>query len=506
GTVDDDPWSPEAMTWPLLEVIDRSLDEPWCRTLATHLGHFETTDAEAELRRGRRYSVARRLAGLFASYARQRPQLLADWLDGNPGGLHADLAWQPELWRTLVATVPADPPHIRHEKTVARLREGPADLPARLSLFGHTRLACTEVELLDALATHHDLHLWLPHPSDELWQALRDTHGAIPRRDDTSHRCARHPLLATLGRDLRELQRSLPTDLQTDEYLRGEQRPDTLLGWLQSDIAANTPRPQGRTLAADDRSVQIHNCHGPARQIDVLREVLLGLLQDDSTLEPRDILVMCPDIETYAPLIAADFGLGDVIHGAHPAHRLRVKLADRSLIQTNPLLGVASQLLALAGSRVTASEVLNFAQAAPVRARFDFTDDDLEDITRWIRQANIRWGFDQQHRRPYYVDFVHNTWRFGLDRILAGVAMSDDAHAWIDATLPLDDVSSNRVQLAGQLAEFVDRLQHVIDSLGGARPLREWLAALADGINLLMSIDDSDMWQTTQMQREFAEV
>ena len=53
----------------------------------------------------------------------------------------------------------------------------------------------------------------------------------------------------------------------------------------------------------------------------MLREVLLGLLADDPTLEPRDILVMCPDIET-APLIIADFGLGDVVHGAHPAHRL----------------------------------------------------------------------------------------------------------------------------------------------------------------------------------------
>src|SRR5271163_1676042 len=38
GTVDDDPWSPEAMTWPLLQVIDASLAEPWCHTLATHLG------------------------------------------------------------------------------------------------------------------------------------------------------------------------------------------------------------------------------------------------------------------------------------------------------------------------------------------------------------------------------------------------------------------------------------------------------------------------------------
>lgn len=504
GTTHDDPWSPDAMAWPLLQVIDCSLDEPWCRTLATHLGHFAPTEMEAELRRGRRYSVARRLAGLFASYARQRPQLLVDWLAGDPGGLDSDLTWQPELWRALVAAVPADPPHVRHQKTLARLRGGPTDLPARLSLFGHTRLALTDVELLDALSAHHELHLWLPHPSDRLWRALAGGHGAIARREDTGHRAVGHPLLATLGRDLRELQRALPADPATDEHLPEPRRPDTLLGWLQSDIAANAVRPQRRNLAAGDRSVQVHNCHGPARQVDVLREVLLGLLQDDPTLQPRDILVMCPDIETYAPLIVADFGLGDVVRGAHPAHRLRVRLADRSPIQTNPLLGVASQLLALAGSRVTASEVLNFAVSPPVRACFGFTDDDLEVITRWVRQANIRWGFDQEHRRPYHVDFVHNTWRFGIDRVLAGVAMSDDSHAWIDATLPLDDVSSNRVELAGQFAEFVARLQHVVDSLTGARPLSQWLATLADGIALLTRIDEADLWQTSQLQREFA--
>jgi len=505
GTVDDDPWAPAAMTWPLLETIDASLDQPWCAILAKHLGHFDAGD-EAELRKGRRYSVARRLAGLFASYARQRPQLLIDWLDGNAQSLDIDLQWQAELWRALVAHVDADPPHIRHQKTLVRLHEGPSDLPARLSLFGHTRLACTDIELLQALSTHHELHLWLPHPSDVLWQKLGHSHGTIPRRDDTSHREVENPLLATLGRDLRELQRSLPADAQTDDYLPSDARPDTLLGWLQSDIAANAVRRQGRTLANHDRSVQVHSCHGPARQIDVLREVLLGLLQDDPTLEPRDILVMCPDIETYAPLIVADFGLGDVVHGAHPAHRLRVKLADRSLIQTNPLLGLASQLLALAGSRVTASEVLNIAEAAAVRARFRFTDDDLESITRWVRQANIRWGFDQPHRRPYHVDFVHNTWRFGIDRILAGVAMSDDAHAWIDNTLPLDDVGSNRVELAGQLSEFVCRLERVVDSLTGARPLREWLHALSDGVTTLTRINDSDAWQASQMEREFAEV
>ena len=84
--------------------------------------------------------------------------------------------------------------------------------------------------------------------------------------------------------------------------------------------------------------------------------------------------------------------------------------------------------------------------------------------------------------------------------------MSDDSHAWIGTTLPLDDVSSNRVELAGRFAEYVDRLQKVVDSLTGARPLRDWLSALSDGINLLARVSDSDVWQTSQVQREFADV
>lgn len=502
GTVDNDPWSPDALVWPLLAVIDENLDQSWAVPLASHLGAFEAGE-ERELRQGRRYAVARRLAGLFASYVRQRPGLLVSWLDGDPA--EPDLAWQPPLWRALVSRVDAVPPHVRHDQVRARLREAPSDLPPRISLFGHTRLPVTDVELLDALATHHELYLWLPHPSDALWQTLasdRDR-GPVPRREDIAHRSVRHPLLATLGRDVRELQRALP-EPTSDEYLSGTTFSDSLLGWLQSDLAADEVRPQGRALAAHDHTVQVHSCHGPARQIDVLREVLLGLLADDPTLEPRDILVMCPDIETYAPLISARFGLGESVPGAHPAHQLRVRLADRALVQTNPLLTVAGQILSLASGRATASEVLNLAEATPVRMRFGFTDDDLDAITAWVREANIRWGFDPEHRAPYGVDFLHNTWRFGIDRILAGVAVSEDAHAWLGATLPLDDVSSNRVELAGRFAEFVSRLHTTVTALSGTRSLAEWLTILSTGIDALAT--DSEDWPRSQMLREFAEI
>ena len=420
----DDLWDPDRMVWPLLAVIDESLDEPWCATLAAHLGHGMAGD-EGLLRRNRRYSVARRLAGLFASYAVQRPTLVTDWregraTDGAGAPLDDDLAWQPELWRRLLAHVDVPAPDLRHARALDLLRDGGAglDLPDRLSLFGHTRLPVTEVELLAALGECREVHLWLPQPSPALWDALAGLGGPVIRTGEESAARVGHPLLASLGRDSRELRRTLdPLVVEVrgapapslETPADGQGHDQNLLGWLQSDLRANAAptagERAGRRLAADDRSVQVHACHGPARQVDVLREVLVGLLEDDPTLEPRDILVMCPDIETFAPLISAGFGLADVVEqGGHPAHRLRVRLADRALTSTNPLLAVASRLVELAGGRVTASEVLDLAGADAVRARFRLSDDDLARITGWVSDAGVRWGIDAEQRADFSME------------------------------------------------------------------------------------------------------
>jgi exodeoxyribonuclease V gamma subunit len=513
GGREDDPWAPDALAWPLLRVIDASLGDDWCRALSLHLG-FEREGEERELRRGRRYAVARRLAGLFASYAGQRPDMVTAWAagedtDGAGGPLEEDVAWQAELWRRVVAEIGVPTPAERLAETLRLLDENPGRvaLPERLSLFGHTRIPRTEVALLRSLGRHRDVHLWLPHPSPALWEALSDLDKVVPRTEDHSHERVRHPLLASLGRDLRELQRVTGGLAAESELVAGAAvRRDDLLGWLQSDLVANTsPEAGERTIREHDDSVQVHACHGPARQVEVLREAILGLLERHPDLEPRDVVVMCPDIEAFAPLVQAAFGLGEG-HG-HPGHQLQVRLADRSLTQTNPLLGVLGQVLELAGGRAEASRVRDLLAAEPVRRRFGFTESDLETIDAWIAEAGIRWAFDEQHREEYgLASYVQNSWRFGLDRILAGVAVSDDAQRWFGTTLPLDDVGSTSIDLAGRLAEFVDRLAELADRLRGSHPLEHWIDALGDVVGRLTDVGWGDEWQLGQVNRELAAI
>ena len=526
---DEDPWRPERAVWPLLAVVGESLHEPWLRSLWLHLsGTSETPDP---LRRARRLSSVSHLAGLFDAYALHRPAMLEAWASGRDGDgagneLAPDSAWQAELWRRLRDRIGTPGPAERLQLACARLREDPglADLPPRLALFGLTRLPAGHLQVLQALSAHREVHLMLLHPSPALWESVAATiaehEPIVARREDVTAELAANRLLASWGQDAREMQLVLAgAGRHANHHHPVEHRDDTLLARIQADVRANeTPpgaplpgHPDRRPVLADgDFSVQVHACHGRARQVEVVRDAVLHLLREDPTLEPRDVIVMCPDIETFAPLIQATFGAGEVTEGedsgAVPADvrpvDLRVRLADRSLRQTNPVLGVTAQLIDLAGRRLTASQVLDLADREPVRRRFRLDDDDLTRLQDWVADSGIRWGLDAAHRAPFKLDALNaGTWQAGLDRVLTGVAMTEDESRLFSGVLPLDDVESGAIELAGRFAELVDRLRAAVDALSASQSVEDWAEAIAHAADAMTATAPRDAWQRSQLQR-----
>ena len=376
-----------------------------------------------------------------------------------------------------------------------------AELPERFSIFGTTRITPSRIAVLNALAEHREIHLWLNHPSPVLWTAMRDRTKSSTRRADEVTAHVRNPLLASLSRDIRELQQLLPA--ADGVHHEVGPRPDTLLGRLQQEIADDVVPATATPVAPDDYSLTVHACHGPARQVEVVREVILGLLADDASLEPRDIVIMCPDVETFAPLVAASFGMLEE-PGGHPAAQLRVRLADRSLRQTNPLFSLLSQLLELAANRVTATQVLDLAGVQPVRELFGFTDDDIEQLSEWTANANARWGLDAQHRTPYGLGaLTQGTWRAAVDRMLLGVAM-EEGDSWLGTVLPLDDVESGDIDLVGRFAELLDRVDAAVRFMEPPHTVPEWTTLLGDLVTSLGAAGEP--WQAVQLRSELADI
>jgi len=502
-----DPWVPERAVWPLIEVVEEHFDEPWLAPLAQHMRNSATAEGS------RRFSSIRHVADLFDRYAVHRPDMLQRWAAGSPQ--LDETQWQFELWRLLRERLGEQSPAERLVDACRRLEEEPEllDLPTRLSLFGLTRLPASYLDVLEAVGACRDVHLFLLHPSPALWERLVPEVGRssryVLRSDDPTAGAPRNPLLASWGRDAREMQLVLGGAEEHGEHAGPvvADHPRTLLQLIQDDIRADRApmgEPGGSAvdvrplLGPGDDSIRVHSCHGRGRQVEVLRDAILHLLEDDATLEPRDIIVMCPDIETFAPLIQATFGGHDVTD--NPADALEIRLADRSLRQTNPVMAVLAEVLELATARFTATEVLDLAGREPVRRRFRFSDEDLFRLEEWVDKACVRWGFDAAHRSSFQLENIgSNTWQFGLDRILLGVTMADERQRLFEGTLPLDDVDSTDIELAGRMAELLDRLRAAFDDLSTARTVDAWADTLARISDSLTATSERDAWQRSQM-------
>ena len=300
-------------------------DDEWLSYLVAYADGFRGDGAEPL--GGRRFAAARKAARLFDRYAVLRPEMIQAWsrgedTDGEEASLDDEFRWQAELWRRLRAEIGEPSPAERLETACARLRDEPAivDLPQRISLFGLTRLPAGEMRVLEALASGRDVHLFALHPSPALWDRVEE---AAPERDDEGRglerRPAAQPAPALVGKGRARAPADPPFGRARSptSTIPSELERESLLGRVQADIRADREasgappgnEPDSRVaLEPGDDSIQIHSCHGRARQVEVLREAILHALEDDPSIEPRDVIVMCPDIESFAPLIQATFG------------------------------------------------------------------------------------------------------------------------------------------------------------------------------------------------------
>jgi len=519
----DDPWHPDRLVWQVLAAVDDHLDEPWLAAVRRHLG--EATDT---VRRGRRLQTARNIAGLFTRYDTWRPQMLADWAagrqtDGAGTALPDDLVWQAHLWRVVADQVGTLAPSARLAGALDAVRADPGlvTAPARLSVFAPARLPQAHLHVLDALAVHRGVHLWLVQPSPALWQAATSTGVVAGARRRDLPAVARHRLLASMARPAAELALGVAPLAGQVDLTDAPPRPATVLGALQQALVDDEDQPVRHEATTADRSVQVHACHGRARQVEVLRDVLTRLFADDPGLEPRDVVVMCPDVAAFAPLVEAVFdpvepGTGPpdlfddgagAVRGPHPGRSLRVKVADRTADEpTNPLLAVLGQVLTLASSRVTASAVLDLAGTDPVRRRFGLDDEAMERLRQWTAESGVRWGEDGTRRAQYRVNHLQGTWAAGLDRLLLGVAMAEEDQRFLGAVLPVDDVSSADVDLVGRWAELLDRLTGVLAGLSGTHRVDHWLDMCTLVLDLLTDTAAADRWQQVDAAQVLAQV
>ncbi len=508
----------QSMSWKLMTLLPQLLE----REDFTLLRHYLTDDSDKR----KLFQLSSKAADLFDQYLVYRPDWLAQWETGHlVEGLGEAQAWQAPLWKALVEyTHQLGQPrwhranlYQRFIETLESATTCPPGLPSRVFICGISALPPVYLQALQALGKHIEIHLLFTNPCRYYWGDIkdpaylaklltrqrrhsfedrelplfRDSENAGQLFNSDGEQDVGNPLLASwgkLGRDYIYLLSDLESSQELDAFV--DVTPDNLLHNIQSDILELENRAVAgvnieefsrsdnkRPLDPLDSSITFHVCHSPQREVEVLHDRLLAMLEEDPTLTPRDIIVMVADIDSYSPFIQAVFG-------SAPADRyLPYAISDRRARQSHPVLEAFISLLSLPDSRFVSEDVLALLDVPVLAVRFDITEEGLRYLRQWVNESGIRWGIDDDNVRELELPATgQHTWRFGLTRMLLGYAMESAQGEW-QSVLPYDESSGLIAELVGHLASLLMQLNIWRRGLAQERPLEEWLPVCRDMLN-----------------------
>jgi exodeoxyribonuclease V gamma subunit len=497
GLQENAPLDRETLTWRVMKALPELLPQPGFGSLVHYL-HQERSSSDPPDER-KRLQLSARIANLFDQYLVFRPDMMLDWDAGGGEG------WQAELWR--VVSADSQDTHTatlwkRFHETLAQPSTRLDALPERLSIFGVSALPPFYLGLFAALAQRVEVNLFLLQPSQEYWgdiTSAREGERILRRqlrRGDAPFQLRLEPgnrLLASmgyLGRDFLKLILDAGDWLSDEDFT--EPGEDSLLHTIQSDIVhlrdrGKDPDCPRHAVATHDDSVQVHSCHSPLREMEILYDHLLDWFQRDPSLTPRDIVVMTPDIEAYAPFVQAVFGAPEDKHQEIP-----FSLADRGARRQSHVIDTFLQILDLPDTRLGAATMLALLEAEAVRAKFSLSEADLENIRGWAEQTNIRWGKDDEHRAQLGLPKLPgNTWRAGLDRLLLGYSLAARGERMFGEILPYDDIEGDVAAVLGHFVEFAERVFATVNELGEKRPLEAWTSTFGAILDCFFQTSDS---------------
>jgi len=441
-------FEPGALRWRIFDLLGRwAGDDAVSRYLA---------DGDSR----KRFELADKLA---LAYDRCLVFRNGQWNAGDPSD------WHVRLWDELVRDMGAATHWVDavaaygHAIELTSSPDGATSRRPRVRLFGIAMLSPSYLELLRRIGAVMDIDLFLLNPSRDFRAPV------VPPADAGGER---NELVAVWGRLARDMQTLLAERLSAEA---GRQNhcavSETCLGEVHRDILSSGSATEARTATADsasatrigrDETVQIHVCHSATREVEVLHDRLLGLFDTHPDIQPADVLVLTPDLDAYAPVVEAVFGAADTIPFNIGRQRARVGTAISAFLD----------LLALAGSRYTASELLAPLRAASVRHRFGLDEGALAGIRDWVGRAGIRWGMDAAHRTEQDVSApAHNNWHHGLRRLLLAYAIPGD-DALIDGIVPCPLDRRGYQSGAGDY----ERLGSFVHYCDLARELNGWIA------------------------------
>lgn len=488
----------EVLRWPLMRLLQQHHADSQLAVLKNYLND--------ENRTLNRFQLAEKLAGLYDQYLVYRPQMVQDWEQGKVGHSSTEI-WQAYLWDLLRAQ--NDQPHRaqlirRLIKYLSSSEVNLKSLPDRLFVFAISAMSPLYLNVLQALAQHIQVHVFNLNPCKHYWGDIQSKKEQLKRGQELF---IENELLASLGKQGRDF---------VDQFYDGhfetvdaeafiDNKSATLLNTIKNDILHLYVSSEKADFQSDN-SIQVVSCYSELRELQVLHDHLLEMFMQDRNLQPHDIVVMCPDINTIAAYVEAVFGQQD------KHKKLPFSISDHNNLSSQPVLRAILDWIKLSSSRLTASELLGWLELPALQRKFNLNDSSLETIRYWISSNHIHWGLNAQHKQNsgYQQSVNHavavnlNTWLHGINQLLTAYIMNDELEIFADSVAAETVMSQSDYMILGQLQKLLDQLANWAKRLSIAVDLQDWQLNINALIDTFLQLDDDEEWLLKPLRDEIS--
>ncbi|WP_036956168.1 exodeoxyribonuclease V subunit gamma [Pseudoalteromonas sp. A2] len=521
------------LAWKLFAILPTCIDEPLFLPLKTYL--------EGDIDGQKTFALCEKIADVYDQYLMYRPHWIATWDSGVDTLDDVDISiapWQPDLWRRLVKlskTLGQSQFHranMQGQLLSALESMDSSLLPKRISLFGISAIASSQLDVFEALSKKTEVFLFFFNPSEHYWGDIIDEKTAAKinakyakmplveaqqkkqTNPDEEYYFIGNPLLSSWGKLGRDYFEQL---VQLDaRWIDGfiDAFDDTLLGQVQSEIYQLAFKGESLTdnkewfindegklpISANDTSITLSDCHTPLREVERLHDYLLNLFNQNPTLPPKDIIVMMPDVGTYSPYIEAVFG------GAQGSRFIPYALADLAIEQEKPVLSSFASLANLPFSRFGVSDILDLLQVTQIAEKFGLEAHEYEQIHYWLERVGVKWGINAEHKQSFDLPAIDlNTWQHGLNRLLLGIAMRDEQCPF-NGIYSADEVEGMALDTLNKLVHFIDVLQDFKAKLTPDDTLSNKAHILSELLNAVYESESDDSWDLLVLQKVLEDI
>ena len=490
------PFEADILCWKIMKILPDCVKKEVFNPLASYLADGSQIKA---------FQIAKKIAAVFDQYIIFRPDMLRKWEKGLLSHKNREEKWQAELWQQLIKDI--GPLHRSHlvENFYNQLENTPETaktLPERIEIFGISTFPPFHLNFFEKISEYIQVDLFLLNPCREYWGDIlsqKEESRLVNKGIDPEKTYIRrgHPLLSSLGRSGREFFDLLLDAKCHEEQLFEDIEKKTMLSHLQSQILDLEEPDKKIPIKRDDSSIQVHSCHSPMREIEVLHDQLLFMFENNKDLKLHDIIVMTPDIDLYSPFIRAVFDSPE-----NENKKIPFSISDISCLSGNSIINTFLSLLDLSRGRFGITEVIPILESPSVRKKFSFSETDISLIKSWLEETRIRWGINKEEKTCLGLPpFPQNTWQAGLDRLLLGYAMPGQDRYMFNGILPFDEIEGSSAQTLGRFIKFTDHLFSLSKNLGFEKNLKDWSSSLLNILNSFFEPDD----ETLQKMRELTE-